>query len=64
MKKIIVTVVHPRLKYKAKVLLPSIKLNVRKVERIQRAPSRLASGLRDLIFEEKLKHKLTTIETT
>ena len=53
-KKILVTLIRPRLEYAATLWSPSTKKNIRKVERIQRATMRLAPTLSELTYEERL----------
>lgn len=44
------------MEYAATVWSPNIKLYKRKVERTHRAVTKLVVGLRDLTYEERLKH--------
>ena len=64
MRKIIVTMVRPILEYAAVVWSPHKKKNVRKLERVQRAATKMAPELRDLNYEERLKEmELGTLES-
>ena len=61
-KRILVTLIRPRLEYTAVMWLPSTK-NIRKIERIQRATTRLAPTLSELTYEERLDRLgLSTLE--
>ena len=53
-KKIQVTLIRPRLEYVAILWSPSTKKNIRKIERIQRATTKLAPTLSELTYEERL----------
>ena len=53
-KKILVTLIRPRLEYAAILWSPSTKKNIRKIERIQRATTKLAPTLSELTYEERL----------
>ena len=54
MKKLIVSLVRPRLEYAATVWSPHLKKDIRKLERVQRAATKLVPELRDLGYEERL----------
>lgn len=54
-KKLIVTMIHTRLKYDATVWMQSSNLNIKKVERIHRASTKLLPGIRNLTYKERLK---------
>ena len=53
-KKILVTLIRPRLEYAATLWSPSTKKNIRRIERIQRAATKLAPTLSELTYEERL----------
>lgn len=62
-KKILITMIRPRLEYAAILWSPSTKKNIRKLERIQRATTKLAPELSELTCEERLsKLELPTLE--
>ena len=62
-KKIITTLIRPRLEYAALVWSPNLKKHIRKVESIQRAASKIPLGLRELSYEERLEAlNLITLE--
>merc|ERR1712035_308533 len=54
MKKLIGSMIRPRLEYAATVWSPHTKKNIRKLERIQRAATKMVPELRDLSYEERL----------
>ena len=63
MKKIIVTMIRPRLEYAAVVWSPHLKKDITKLERIQRAATKMVSELKDLTYEERLKEmELPTLQ--
>ncbi len=52
-----------RLEYAALVWLPSLKKDTRKLERIQRAATKIPASLRENSYEERLKRlDLTMLE--
>ncbi len=55
MKKLITAMIRPRLQYAALVWSPKLKKDVRKLERIQRAPTKLPETLREFTYEKQLK---------
>ena len=62
-KKMFVTMIRPTLEYAAVVWSPHNKKNIRKLERVQRAATKMAPELKDLKYEERLKEMaLTTLE--
>ena len=62
-RKMFVTMVRPMLEYAAVVWSPHKKKNIRKLERVQRAATKMAPELKDLGYEERLKEMaLTTLE--
>ncbi len=62
-KKLITSIIRPRLEYAAVVWSPRLKKDVRKLERIQRAATKLPESLRDYTYEERLERlDLTTLE--
>ena len=62
-RKLITTMIRPRLEYAAVVWSPSTKKDIRKLERIQRAATKLPSTLSNLPYEERLeKLNLPTLE--
>ena len=62
-KKLITSMIRPRLEYAALVWSPNLKKEIRKVERIQRAATKLPETLRDCTYEERLeKLGLITLE--
>ena len=54
MMKIIVAMIRPRLEYAAVVWSPNLKKDIKKLERIQWAATKLVASLRDLPYEERL----------
>ena len=63
MKKIIATMILPRLEYAAVVWSPHKKKDVTKIERIQRAATKMVPELKDLTYEERLKEmELPTLQ--
>ena len=63
MKKLIVTLVRPRLEYAQVVWSPHLKKHIHKLERVQRAATRMVPSLRGLPYEERLKKMgLPTLE--
>ena len=63
MRKLICSMIRPRLEYAATVWSPHTKKNIRKLERVQRAATKLVPELRDLTYEERLKElALPTLE--
>ena len=62
-KKLITTLIRPRLEYTALVWSPHLKKHIRKLERIQRTATTLPLSLRNLSYKERLKAlNLTTLE--
>ncbi len=62
-KKLITSTIRPRLEYAALVWSPRLKKEIRKLERIQRAATKLPGTLRDHTYEERLERLgLTTLE--
>ena len=55
MKKIIVTMIRPRLEYAAIVWSPWLRKDVRKIERILRAATKMIPRLRDMTYENRLQ---------
>ena len=63
MKKLIVSLVRPRLEYAQVVWSPHLKKHIHKLERVQRAATRMVPSLKDLPYEERLsKLGLPTLE--
>lgn len=63
LKKIISTMLHPKLEYAAMVWSPHMKKDWRKLERIQRTATKMASALKDLPYEKRLKEtRLPTLQ--
>ncbi len=63
MKKLITSMIRPRLEYTALVWSPNQKKDIRKLERIQRAATKLLETLRELTYEERLERlELETLE--
>ena len=61
-RKILVSLISPKLEYAAVLWSPSTK-NIKKLERIQRAATKLAPTLSDLSYEERLERlRLPTLE--
>ena len=55
--------IRPKLEYAATLWSPSTKKNIKKLERIQRAMTKLAPALSDLSYEERLSRlELPTLE--
>ncbi len=62
-KKLITSIIQPRLEYAAVVWSPRLKKDIRKLERIQRATTKLPESLRDYTYKERLERlDLTTLE--
>ena len=56
--------IRPRLEYAAIVWSPHTKKNIRKLERVQRAATKLVLELKDLTYEERLrKLEIPTLES-
>ena len=63
LKELIVTMVRPKLEYAAVVWAPHKKKHIKKLERIQRAATKMAPSMTDLTYEERLNRLgLTTLE--
>ena len=64
MRKIITTMIRPKLKYAEVICFPHKKKHVLKLERIQRKATKMVPDLEDLTYEERLKemHLLTIKE--
>ena len=63
MKKILITLIRPRLEYAATIWTPSTKKNIRKIERIQRAATKMVHSLSELTYDERLlKLELPTLQ--
>ena len=63
MRKIISTMIRPRLEYAATVWSPHLRKHVMKLERVQRAATRMVPELANLQYEERLKElNLPTLE--
>ena len=54
MKKIITSIVRPKMEYAAVVWSPNMKKDIRKIERIQRTATKMVPELKDLTYEERL----------
>ena len=52
MRKIIITMIRPKLKYAEVIWFPHKKKHVLKLERIQRITSKMVPGLGDLTYEK------------
>lgn len=62
-KKLITSMIRSRLEYAALIWSPSLKKEIRKLERIQRAATRIPSSLRGYSYEERLERLgLITLE--
>ena len=62
-RKLIVSMVRPRLEYAAPVWSPSRKMDIKRLERIQRAATKLAPSLKNKPYEERLERlNLPTLE--
>ena len=62
-KKILVSLIRPKLEYAAVLWSPSTKKNIKKLERIQRAATKLAPTLSELQYKERLERLgLPTLE--
>ena len=63
MKKIITSIIRPKIEYAAVIWSPYKKKDIRKLERIQRAATKMVPELRDCTYEERLKEMgLPTLE--
>merc|ERR1712035_22744 len=62
-RKLIMSLIWPRLEYAALLWSPNLKKHIRKLERIERAASKLPPNLRNHSYEERLRAlNLTTLE--
>ena len=62
-RKLIMSLIRPRLEYAVLLWSPNLKKHIRKLERIQRAASKLPPNLRNQSYEERLRAlNLTTLE--
>ena len=65
MRKIIITMIRPKLEYAEVIWSPHKKKHVLKLERIQRIGTKMVPELEDLTYEERLKERhLTTLKET
>ena len=55
MKKLIEYMIRPRLEYAATIWSPHSKKDIRKIERIQRAATKMVPSIQDLPYEDRLK---------
>ena len=63
MRKIITSMIRPRLEYAAVIWSPHQKKHIRKLERVQRAAMKMTPELQDSPYEERLtRMELTTLE--
>ena len=63
MRKIITSIIRPRLEYAAVIWSPHEKKHIRKLERVQRAATKMTPELQDLPYEESLtRMELTALE--
>lgn len=63
MKKIITAMIRPRLEYATIQWAPNLKKHIRKLEKVQRAATKMVPDLRDLTYEDRLKRmQLPTLE--
>ena len=63
MRKIVTTMIRPRLEYAAVVWSPHMKKHIRKLERVQRAATKMVPELRDLAYDERLREmELPTLQ--
>ena len=63
MKKILITMVRPKLEYAAVVWAPHKKKDIRKLERIQRAATKMVPELKDMEYEKRLEEmRLPTLQ--
>ena len=53
-KKIIESILRPKLEYAQVVWAPHLKKHIRKLERVQRAATKLVPGLQDKEYQERL----------
>ena len=64
-KKLITSLIQPKLEYATVIWSPYEKKNIKKTERIQRAAIKMAPSLRDLSYDERLSGlKLPTLESS
>ena len=62
-KKLIVTMIRPKLEYAAIIWSPCTKMNIKKIERIQRSATKLVPSLQNLSHKKRLKRlNLQTME--
>ncbi len=62
-KKLITSIIRPRLEYAAVVWSPRLKKDIRKLERILRAATKLLESFRDYTYKERSERlDLTTLE--
>ena len=63
MRKIISTLIRPKLEYAEVIWSPHMKKHVLKLERIQRIATKMVPELEDITYEERLKEMhLTTLK--
>ena len=55
MKKILTSMIRPRLVYAAVVWSPNAKKDIRKLERFQRVATKMVPELKELTYEDRLK---------
>ena len=61
--KLITSLIRPKLEYAAVIWSPHKKKDIKMLERLQRAASKMAPSLRNLPYEERLSRlKLPTLE--
>ena len=54
-KKVIESILRPKLEYAQVVWAPHLKKHIRKLERVQRAATKLVPGLQDMEYQERLR---------
>ena len=62
-KKLVISLIQPKLEYASVIWSPHKKKDIRKIERIQKTATKMALSLRDLLYEERLSRlKVPTLE--
>ena len=63
MKRILTSMIRPRLEYAAVVWSPNVKTDIRKLERIQRVVTKMVAELKKLTYQDRLMEmRLPTLQ--